>query len=61
MAEVKKVNITAAEFGKYLALQGSGLTNMFDIKLVMLHTGLSKAKVLYIMENYSELCEQYDR
>ena len=58
MADVK---ITAKEFGKYLALQGSGLTNMFDIKVVMFHTGLSKAKVLYIMEHYSELCEQYDK
>lgn len=55
------VKITAAEFGKYLALQGSGLTNMFDLKMVMLHTGLSKAKVVYIMEHYSELCEQYDK
>ena len=58
MAEVK---ITAAEFGKYLALQGSGVTNMFDLKAVKVHTGLSKAKVLYIMEHYSELCEQYDK
>lgn len=58
MAEVK---ITAAEFGKYLALQGSGLTNMFDLKMVMLHTGLTRAKVLYIMEHYSELCEKYDK
>ena len=58
MAEVK---ISAVEFGKYLALQGSGLTNMFDLKMVMLHTGLSKAKVVYIMEHYSELCEQYDK
>lgn len=61
MAEVKEVNITAAEFGRYLGLQGSGLTNMFDIKMVMLHTGLSKRKVLYIMEHYSELCEKYDK
>ena len=59
MEEVKEVKITAQEFGKYLALQGSGLTNMFNIKLVMLHTGLSKRKVLYIMEHYSELCEKY--
>lgn len=56
-----KVNITAAEFGKYLALQGSGLTNMFDLKVVMFHTGLPREKVLYIMEHYSELCEQYDK
>lgn len=58
MAEVK---ISAVEFGKYLALQGSGITNMFDIKLVSLHTGLSREKILYIMEHYSELCEKYDK
>lgn len=61
MADVKEVKITASEFGKYLALQGSGLTNMFDTKMVMLHTGLSKRKIIYIMEHYSELCEQYDK
>lgn len=58
MAEVK---ITAAEFGKYLALQGSGVTNMFDLKVVMFHTGLTREKVLYIMEHYGELCEKYDK
>ena len=61
MAEGKAVKITAHEFGKYLALQGSGVTNMFDIKAVMLHTGLSKRKILYIMEHYSELCQEYDK
>ena len=59
MAEVKEVKITASEFGKYVALQGSGLTNMFDIKVVMFHTGLSKRKVIYIMEHYSELSEKF--
>lgn len=56
-----EVNITAVEFGKYLALQGSGVTNMFDIAAVIFHTGLSRRKVLYIMEHYSELCEKYDK
>lgn len=58
MAEVK---ITAAEFGKYLALQGCGVVNMFDLNTVAIHTGLSKRKIVYIMEHYSELCEQYDK
>lgn len=61
MADVKEVKITAAEFGRYLALQGSGLTNMFDLKVVMFHTGLNREQVLYIMEHYSELCEMYDK
>ena len=58
MAEIK---ITAEEFGRYLSLQGSGLTNMFDLKVVMFHTGLPKHKIIYIMEHYSELCEEYDK
>lgn len=57
----KQVKISAAEFGRYLALQGSGVINMFDIKGVMLHTGLTRTKVIYIMEHYSELCEKYDK
>lgn len=61
MAEVKEVKITAAEFGKYLAVQGSGATNMFDIKMVQALTGLSKKKLLYIMEHYAELYEQYNK
>lgn len=59
MAEVKEVNVTAEEYGRYVALQGSGLTNMFDIKVVMFHTWLPKEKVLYIMKHYSELGEKY--
>lgn len=58
MAEVK---ITAAEFGKYLALQSCGVVNMFDLTTVAIHTGLSKRKIGYIMEHYSELCEKYDK
>ena len=58
MAEVK---ISAAEFGKYLALQGSGLTNMFDLNMVIFHTGLPKEKIVYIMKHYGELCEKYDK
>lgn len=58
MAELK---VSAVEFGKYLALQGSGVTNMFDLKAVMIHTGLSREKILYIMEHYEELCEEYDK
>lgn len=59
--KAKSVNITAQEFGRYLALQGSGVMNMFDLRAVMVHTGLPKHKILYIMENYSELCEKYDK
>lgn len=58
MAEVK-VNITAQDFGKYLSVQRSGVTNMFDVKMVQAMSGLSRAKILYIMEHYKELHEEH--
>lgn len=58
MAELK---VTAVEFGKYLAIQRSGVTNMFDIKVVKMLTGLSKEKILYIMEHYEELNAEYNK
>lgn len=58
MAELK---VTAVEFGKYLAVQRSGVTNMFDVKMVHALTGLSKPKILYIIEHYKELNEEYNK
>ena len=52
--------ITQKEFGKYLAVQNSGVTNMFDVRAVSSMTGLSKEKLLYIMRNYSELKRRLD-
>lgn len=60
MAEVKH-KVTAVEFGKYLAIQRSGVTNMFDTKVVQALTGLSKPKILYIMEHYEELNAEYNK
>lgn len=59
MADVKEVNVTASDFGKYLIVQKSGVTNMFDIKTVQRLSGLSKPKILYIMENYAELRQKF--
>lgn len=59
MADKREVKITAKEFGKYLAVQRSGVTNMFDLKVVSTLTGLSKPKIRYIIENYAELYEEY--
>lgn len=50
---------TPEEFHKYVELQHSGITNMFDIRAVMFYTELSKEKILYIMKHYSELDSQY--
>ena len=53
--------ITAYDFGKYLAVQGSGKTNMFDLKIVEMLSGLPKEKLIYIMEHYQELAEKYNK
>ena len=58
MAET--VDICILDFMKYLDVQKSGVTNMFDVRNVMALTGLSKEQIIYIMENYSELKDKYD-
>ena len=58
---MEDLKVTAVEFGKYLAVQRSGVTNMYDIKVVKMLTGLSKDKILYIMEHYAELNAEYNK
>lgn len=47
------------EFKKYVTLQNSGETNMFDIAYAMKETGLSEEKIAYIMKHYAALEEVY--
>ena len=49
--------ITKNEFKSYVNVQMSGVTNMFDVRTVESISGLSKAKIMDIMKNYS----QYDK
>ena len=58
MAET--VNVDMLDFIKFLDCRDSGVTNMFDITTVKSITGLSKKKIIYIMENFSELEEKYN-
>ena len=58
MAET--VNVDMLDFIKFLDCRDSGVTNMFDITTVKSITGLSKEKIIYIMENFSELEEKYN-
>jgi len=53
------MRVTKKEFCDYVDCQMQGLVNMFDVKNVMALTGLSKEKILYIMENYTELEDKY--
>ena len=58
MAET--VDICILDFIKYLDVQKSEVTNMFDERNVMALTGLSKEQIIYIMENYNELDKKYN-
>lgn len=51
--------ITKQEFKRYLVLQKSGITNMFDITKVMQISNLSREKCLEIMKNYGKYKEEY--
>jgi predicted ATPase len=53
------IKVTKDEFNAYLKAQQSGVTNMFDITVVSQLTGLSREKLLYIMNNYSELINKF--
>jgi hypothetical protein len=52
-------NITKEEFEAYLKVQQSGVTNMFNIKDVSFLSGLERATILAIMNNYDALDKKY--
>ena len=55
----KTVNITQDEFDAYVEVQMSGVTNMFNVSVVSDYSGLSRDKIITIMENYNTLAERY--
>ena len=54
-------DISEEQFQAYEDVRSSGVTNMFDVPMVMmLADGLiSKKQILTIMDNYSYLMEKY--
>jgi hypothetical protein len=52
---------TKEQFGDYLAVQKSGVTNMFaaDIVCAFSTHGLTVNHCLYIYDHYNELMEEY--
>ena len=52
--------ITKENFEAYVNVQESGITNMFDVKMVESLSGLSKGTIMSIMKNYGELKDKYD-
>ena len=52
--------ITREQFEAYVDVQESGVTNMFNVKLVGELSGLEKEEIMTIMKSYGELKEKYD-
>ena len=52
--------ITEEQFKAYVNVQMSGVTNMFNVKLVGELSGLEKEQIMTIMTNYGELKDKYD-
>ena len=53
------MNITERKFEEYYRVQKSGKTNMFDIRMVMVLSGLTKEECLDIMQNYKEYFKKF--
>ena len=56
----KMEKITKEQFEAYVDVQESGITNMFDVKMVESLSGLNKVEIMTIMTNYGELKDKYD-
>ena len=52
--------ITKEQFEAYVNVQESGVTNMFDVKMVHSLSGLEKEQIMTIMQHYGELKDKYD-
>ena len=51
--------VTAEGFMIYEDVRVSGVTNMFDVRTVQSISGLSRATIVDIMNNYSEYRKKY--
>ena len=52
-------NITQEDYQAYEDVRLSGVTNMFAVSTVSNYSGLSKDKIVSIMQNYGALNEKY--
>ena len=53
---------TKEQFKEYVRIRDSGVTNMFNIRVVtdISITGLTKDNCFYIMDHFNELAEEYE-
>ena len=56
----KMDKITKEQFEAYVNVQMSGVTNMWNVKLVSELSGLEEEEVMTIMRSYGELKDKYD-
>ena len=56
----KMTEITKEQFEAYVDVQESGVTNMFNAKLVGELSGLEKEEIMEIMKSYGTLKDKYD-
>ena len=56
----KMEKITKKDFRAYVDVQESGITNMFDVRMVKSLSGLEKEQIMTIMQHYGELKDKYD-
>ena len=56
----KMTEITKEQFEAYVDVQESGVTNMWNVKLVGQLSGLEKEQIMEIMKNYDKLKDKYD-
>ena len=56
----KMEKITKENFEAYVDVQESGITNMFDVRMVQSLSGLEKEQIMTIMQHYGELKDKYD-
>ncbi len=55
----KLVEITKEQFERYVKVQMSGVTNMFDIEIVQQLSGLTRSEILDIYQHYSEYQDKF--
>jgi len=59
MSETKKVLVTKEDFFAYEEVRLSGITNMYNVKLVSELTNLTREQIKDIMKNYEEYANKY--
>ena len=54
-----KVDITKEQLQRYVEVQMTGITKMFNVKYVEYLTGLEREEIMAIMKNYRQLESMY--